>query len=114
MTCALVNPTCGYSTFSRLTSLSCRVPMRTSRASRELIRASASPSLFPRFAFSCRGEALRKCIHQVDDLAARLLLRGLGDDLLALRLPVEQREHLFTERVLVFRRFEIRRERLHE
>src|SRR5207253_2696611 len=67
-----------------------------------------------RLSLAGRGEALRQRVHQVDHLAPRLLLGGLGDDLLPFRLALEKREDLLAEGVLVLLGIEVRRQRLHE
>src|SRR5436190_16951642 len=75
------------------------------------VRRPADLTALPQVAALRRGEALLQGLHEVDDLPARLLRRLLGDDLLALRLALEQRQHLLAVVVLVLLDVEVRRQR---
>src|SRR5436190_20694551 len=59
-----------------------------------------------------RRQALLQRLHEVDDLAPGLFGGRLGDDLLALGLALEQRQHLLAIVVLVFADVELRRQGL--
>ena len=97
--------------------------MRPRAPRRALLRSGAVPDL-PAVAplIRCRGlrllsalrrrQALLQRLHEVDDLAPGLLGGRLGDDLLALGLALEQRQHLLAIVVLVFADVELRRQGL--
>src|SRR5205085_12303412 len=80
------------------------------------LRFRLTPDLtaLAQFAALCRGEALLQGVHEIDDLAARLFRGLLRDDLFALRLALEQREHLLAVVVLVLADVEIGAERSDE